>query len=183
MRLQNKFFPSFHLGKIILREQLESDVQDFFAYYSNPEVHRYILCRIPQNIDEAKLELRYWQRIYYDGMGAFFAIADASNNKMIGTVGVSGYNSQHRRIELSYDLAQDCWRQGIMSLAIKKVIDFAFAEMPINRIESWVDVNNIASKNLLLKCGFTLEGTVRQHRLHNNKFHDVYFFSFLRQDL
>ena len=59
---------------------------------------------------------------------------------------------------------------------------YVFTELPVNRVESWVDVENIASKNLLLKLGFTLEGRVRQHRFHQNKFHDVYYFSFLAED-
>ena len=182
MKFHYKPFPFFHLQNIILREQKEEDIPDFFAYYSNPEVHKYILCNIPQNLEEARLELCYWQKIFYDGSGAYFAIATANNNTMIGSIGVHNYNSQHKRIELSYDLCQKYWQQGIISKAIKQILYYVFTELPVNRIESWVDVNNIASKNLLLKLGFTLEGTIRQHRFYNNKFHDVCYFSFLAQD-
>ena len=182
MKLRYKPFPFFHLGNFVLREQKEEDIADFFSYYSNPEVHKYILCYIPQNLEEAKLELRYWQKIFYDESGAYFAIATTDTNTMIGSIGVNSYNSHHKRIELSYDLCQNYWRKGIISKAIKQILHYVFTELPVNRVESWVDVENIASKNLLLKLGFTLEGRVRQHRFHQNKFHDVYYFSFLAED-
>ena len=182
MKLRYKPFPFFHLQNIVLREQKEADIPDFFAYYSNPEVHKYILCYIPQNLEEARFELQYWQRIFYDESGAYFAIATTDTNTMIGSVGVHNYNSQHKRIELSYDLCQKYWQQGITSKAIKQVLHYVFSELPVNRVECWVDINNTPSKNLLLKLGFTLEGTIRQHRFHNNKFHNVYYFSFLAQD-
>lgn len=180
-----KKFPEIDLGDFYLREKQESDIEDFFNYYSNAEVNKFILCDIPKNLDEAKIELKYWRNVFYRNNGIYFAIADKKNNKIIGSIGLTSYNSYQKRVEISYDLDQNYWRRGIMKQAINAVVKYAFENFHcgyVNRIEASVSINNIASKELLLKTGFTLEGTLRQHRYHKGSFVDVYFFSMLRSD-
>lgn len=174
--------PVFDLGDVIIREKEESDVTDFLNYYSKPEVNQYILCEIPETAEEARRELLYWRNIFYRGEGVYFAIADKKDNRMIGSIGITSYNSYQRRIELSYDLDSDYWRRGITTRAIAKVIEYAFDDWNVNRIEASVSVHNLPSKNLLLKCGFTLEGILRQHRYQLGRFVDVYFFSLLKEE-
>ncbi len=178
-----KIFPVIELGKTILREQSDEDAADFLSYYSNPEVSKFILCDIPHDVESARTELAYWRGIFYRNDGIYFAIATKEDNKVIGTVGLSGYNSYNSRIEISYDLSQEYWRRGIMTEAITAVVNHGFATWNVNRIEAVVAVNNLPSKNLLLKCGFTLEGILRQHRYHLGNYVDVCSFSMLKNDL
>ena len=178
-----KKFPEIDIGDFILREKQDDDVEDFFNYFSDPEVNRFILCAIPGSVEETKAELHYWRNVFYRNDGIYFALATKDENKMIGSIGLSSRNSYNNRIELSYDLAKEYWRKGITSKAIKAVIDYGFKEMNINRIEAFTAVENIPSKNLLLKCQFTLEGILRQHRYHKGRFFDVYSFSLLKSDL
>ncbi len=178
-----KIFPTFDLGDVVLREKQESDIPDFFRYYSDPEVSKFILCEIPQTIEEATRELRYWRGVFYQNDGIYFAIADKRTNQMIGSIGLTSHNTYQSRIELSYDLACEYWLRGITTRAIDVVVKYAFETLRVNRIEASVSCSNIPSKNLLLKSGFTLEGTLRQHRYHRGGYVDVYFFSLLRSDL
>ena len=177
-----KIFPTFDLGDVILREKRDADVETFFNYYSDAEVNKFILCEIPQTLDEARRELHYWRGIFYQNDGAYFAIADKQTDEMIGSIGLSSFNSYQKRVELSYDLSRPYWRKGIMTRAIATMVEYAFMEWKVNRIEASVSIFNTPSKELLLKCGFTLEGILRQHRFHRGRFVDVYFFSLLRDD-
>lgn len=185
-----KEFPVIELGDFILREKQESDVEDFFNYYSDSEVSRFILCQIPQDVEEARVELHYWRNVFYNNDGIYFAIALKDSNKMIGSIGLTGYNSYNSRIEISYDLDKNYWNRGIMTKAVLAVSKYAFNNFsqnlnrtPINRVEAFASVNNIASKKLLLKCGFSLEGILRQHRFHKGEFVDVFSFSLLANDV
>lgn len=177
-----KIFPEIDLGNVLLREQQEYDVADFFNYYTDPEVNKYILCELPRDLESARHELHYWRNVFHRNDGIYFAIADKQTNRMIGSIGLSGYNSYHSRIELSYDLSQHFWRRGIMTRAIAEVVKYGFEIMKINRIEAFVSTLNKPSEGLLLKCGFTLEGTLRQHRYHRGEYVDAHSFSLLRQD-
>lgn len=177
-----KIFPIFDLGDIVLREKQESDIEDFYRYYADPEVNKFILCEIPQTLEQARTELLYWRGVFYRDDGIYFAIATKEENRLIGAVGLTTFNSYHNRIELSYDLSKEYWRKGIMVRAIKQALKYGFEVMRVNRIEAVVSTDNIASKNLLLKCGFELEGILRQHRYHRGAYVDVYSFSILKNE-
>jgi ribosomal-protein-alanine N-acetyltransferase len=178
-----KIFPVIDLGDFYLREKRDSDVENFFHYYSDPEVNKFILCEIPQDLEQARRELHYWRGVFYQNDGIYFAIADKATDQMIGSIGLTSHNVYQSRVELSYDLAQRYWQKGIMTRAIKAVVKYAFEVLKVNRIEASVATYNVPSKNLLLKCGFTLEGTLRQHRYHRGRFVDVDFFSLIKSDL
>lgn len=182
-QLPKPSFPKIDLGDFLLREQQDEDVESFFNYYSNPEVNKFILCEIPDDIESARRELHYWRGIFYQTSGIYFAIADKKNDKMIGSIGLTGYNRYQNRIEISYDLARPYWRRGIITAAVRAVLCHGFDSWRVNRIEAFVSTDNLPSKNLLLKEGFTLEGVLRQHRYHRGRYVDVYSFSMLRSDL
>lgn len=178
----SKKFPEIEIGNFVLREKRESDVENFFNYYTDPEVNKFILCDMPRNLEEARRELNYWRNVFYQNDGIYFAIARKDNDQLIGSIGLTTFNSYHNRIELSYDLAKEYWRQGITRSAINAVIKYGFEELRVNRIEAFTSTQNLPSKNLLLKCGFALEGTLRQHRYHRGAYVDAFSFSLLRSD-
>jgi len=175
-------FPIIDLGKYILRQKVPEDAEDFFAYYSDPEVNKYIISNIPETLEEARYELKYWTDIFKNNDGVYFGIARKDSNKLIGTIGLSDFNRIHNRIELSYDLAKEYWNQGIITQAMKKVIWYGFEKMKINRIEAYSLKQNSASRKVLAKCEFFLEGELRQHRYHNGVYKDIGIFSLLYSD-
>ncbi len=180
-----KVFPIIDLGDFVLREKCDADVEDFFAYYADPEVNKFILCEIPHDLESARRELHYWRNVFYQNDGIYFAIADKANDRMIGSIGLTSYNAYQSRIEISYDLACEYWGRGIMTKAIKAVLKYAFENFyygRVNRIEAFASTNNETSKHLLLKTGFVLEGILRQHRYHRGAYVDVCAFSMLKSD-
>ncbi len=180
--LSQKTFPIIDLGDYILREQQDKDVANFFRYYTDPEVNKYILTEVPQTLEDARRELYYWRNVFYNNDGIYFAIASKHDDQMIGSIGFSGINTYHSRMELSYDMAKEFWRKGIMSKAIKALLQYGFKEMNINRIEAVSSIYNEGSIRLLEKCDFKYEGCLRQHRFHREKYVDVYVFSFLKEE-
>lgn len=177
-----RIFPIIDLGDYILREKQESDIEDFYRYFSDPEVNKYIISDIPRNLEEARLELHYWRNIFYKGDGIYFAITRKDNNQLIGSIGFTSKNTQHNKIELSYDLAKEYWHQGIMTKAVNAICQYGFEEMKMNRVEAFMASQNFASRKLLEKCGFTNEGLLRENRLHQGNYVDVYIYSLLWSD-
>ncbi len=177
-----KTFPQFDLGDVILREKKESDAEDFFHHYLDPKVNQFILCEMPVDVEQARKDIAYWRSLYYHGSGIYFAITDKDTDKMIGAIGLSGFNSYQKRIEISYDLSPHYWRRGIVYRAVGCLVKYAFDHYGVNRIEASVATANTPSKDLLIKAGFSFEGILRQHRFHKGYFCDVYFLSILRDD-
>ena len=180
-----KIFPIIDLGDFLLREKCDADVENFFAYYADPEVNKFILCDIPTDLEGARRELHYWRNVFYQNDGIYFAIAEKSTGRMVGSIGLTSYNAYQSRIEISYDLACEYWGRGIMTSAIQAVVKYGFENFyygRINRIEAFASTDNLPSKHLLLKTGFVLEGILRQHRYHRGSYVDVCAFSMLRSD-
>ena len=177
-----KTFPSIDLGDYVLREQNDEDVENFYHYYSDPEVNKYIISEIPSSLEEARKEISYWINVFRYGDGIYFGIAKKDNNQLIGSIGLSSINLTHNRIELSYDLAKEYWGRGIMTKAVKAVLRYGFEEMRINRIEAFSVKENVASRAVLKKCGFVLEGELREHRRHHGIYKDIGVFSIVNRD-
>ena len=136
-------FPTLIIDdNFILREQSVEDYQDFFDYFSESDVSKHILSNIPNTLAEAKVEIQYWINLYQRRLSVYWAIAERNSNKMIGAIGYNDWNRYNNRAEISYDLSKAYWRMGIMTKAMKVVLDYGFNTMNINRIQaSTLEVN------------------------------------------
>jgi [ribosomal protein S5]-alanine N-acetyltransferase len=166
----------------ILREQTTDDTEDFFQYYADPEVSKYILSSIPTNIEESRVEIQYWINLYNRKSCIYWAVARKSDNKMIGAIGYNDWNRFNNRAEISYDLAKEYWGQGLMSKAMSKIIEFGFINLHFNRIQASTIKVNKSSIKILERNGFTFEGKLKQYRYHQGKYFDIEMFGFTRDE-
>ncbi len=173
-------FPTLDINKHYgLREQCDDDSPDFFEYYQNQQVTRYVLATKPTNLEEAKKEIHYCRTLFYKKGGIYWAVVDKKNNKMIGSIGLYTTN-QHARGEICYDLSANYWKQGIMSSAVRTVLDYGFKTIKLARIEAHTIKVNHASIALLDKLGFIHEATLKRYRYFEGTFHDIEMYAKLR---
>ena len=85
-------------------------------------------------------------------------------------------------VHIGYCLGKAWWRQGIMSEALKAVMDFFFDEVEANRIESRHDVRNPHSGMVMKKCGMKYEGTTCSSDRNNRGVCDVCLYALLRSE-
>jgi RimJ/RimL family protein N-acetyltransferase len=64
--------------------------------------------------------------------------------------------------EIGYWLSAPARGKGIAMTAVKMITEYGLQTMGFKRIEALVDVDNEASKALLISAGFQLEGIMRQ---------------------
>ncbi len=177
MSMLNEFyqkpFPILEIDKkFYLREQVVTDAEAFFEYYTDPLVAQYILATNPKTIADASAEVQYCHNLFYKKQGIYWTIARKSDDKMIGAVGLY-INNNHLRAEICYDLSRNYWRRGIMTLALAKIVEFSFKQMGVNRLEALTTENNVASIGILEKLGFIREGVLKNYRYFQQKSHDV----------
>ncbi|OGT48738.1 MAG: GNAT family N-acetyltransferase [Gammaproteobacteria bacterium RIFCSPHIGHO2_12_FULL_39_24] len=165
----------------ILREQTLEDTEDFFRYYTDPDVGKYILATKPATLLEASKEVQYCRNLFYSKQGIYWTIAKKNDNRMIGAIGLYT-NNAHHRAEITYDLAKEYWRQGITRKAIQAVIQHAFKNMSISRIEAVTRHENSASIYLLKNVGFVHEGTLKNYRYFDGKTWDIEMFAICNEN-
>ena len=69
-----------------------------------------------------------------------------------------------------------------MTEALTRVIDFAFDELGLNRIEGDHFVENPASGRVMEKSGMKKEGYARQKYCKEGVFHDAVLYAVLKSD-
>lgn len=83
---------------------------------------------------------------------------------------------------IGYVLAEDYWGQGLITEAIKRIIQFGFDNIKLNRIEAVHFMENEASGMAMVKAGMLYEGTLRKGIFAKGKFWDVKQYAIIKDD-
>ncbi|HEY3365133.1 MAG TPA: GNAT family N-acetyltransferase [Symbiobacteriaceae bacterium] len=116
------------------------------------------------------------------GFGYTYAVVRKSDGILVGCIGLVGTNSVHRRAELNYWIGRPYWRQGYASEAARRMVQFGFERLDLNKISAAHFTRNPASGKVMQKAGMTYEGTHRQDILKGGQFEDIATYSILRAE-
>lgn len=161
----------------------EIEKQYEHAYYdimSRKDVTAYYGMDPLESIDQAKQMIQSFKKTFMNHRGIRWGLILKENEKFIGTVGLNNLVLHSKRAEIGYEIHPDFWRKGYTSEAILAVLDYSFNDLKLNRVGAVTFPANEPSNNLLIKLGFKLEGISRQYLYQNNKSHDAYVFSKIR---
>lgn len=143
--------------RLILREWRLSDLDDFYEYASVDGVGQMAGWK-PHENKEKSLEIL---KRFIEGKHVF-AIEYKENHKAIGSLGIEKYGSEdklteftnYKGRELGYVLSKDYWNKGIMTEAVKTIIDYLFNELDFDFLLcGHFDFNN-QSRRVQEKCCF-----------------------------
>lgn len=103
------------------------------------------------------------------------------NDTIIGNISVFYMDDIYKENgRLAYFLDEKYWGNGIMTLAISMFCEHVFSQNPvIQRIFADPFETNIGSRRVLEKCGFKLEGILRNNVLKNGIRQSSYLYSLL----
>ena len=105
-----------------------------------------------------------------------FAIV--TKTEAIGGIGMVIGEDIHRfSAELGYWLAEPFWNQGIMTLAVKRMVEYAFTNLNLHRIYAEPYEGNDASVRVLEKAGFQFEGRLKTSVYKNGKLLDQLLYA------
>ena len=84
--------------------------------------------------------------------------------------------------EIGYILARDHWGCGIVREAMVRVLDLIFEEEGQRRVFADIDPDNVASRALVERLGFTQEGMLRAEWETHIGVRDTVIYGLLRDD-
>lgn len=175
--------PTLETKRLLLRKYKKEDMDDLYEYASDEEVTRYLTFETYKNMEDANQYIQTLLEKYRNGNEVLpWAIEWKQNHKMIGSIGINQWDIENYYIQIGYVLNKKYWNQGIMTEALKTVIDFAFKNMNIERIELTHDVRNIGSGKVMLKNGLKQEGILRKSKYIKGEFIDCSYYSILREE-
>lgn len=152
-------------NQVKLRPWRKSDVSFFVNNATNPEIAKNMTDRFPQPYTERDAKTFIKNAIHTDPTSRF---AILYQDEVVGSIGVFPQEDINRlNAELGYWLAEPFWGKGIMTDAIKYMVEYAFDMLPIDRIFARPFPTNPASQKILEKNGFVLEATIKDGLIKN----------------
>lgn len=101
---------------------------------------------------------------------------------LVAMGGLVDIDLNHHRAELYVVTNPARTRHGFGRLAVHWLCNFGFLRLNLARIYLYHLAGNVAARQLYESCGFTLEGTMRQHIRHNDAFLDRHVLGLLRSE-
>ena len=170
-------------GVIRLRLRSDADTPALIEACRDPEVPRWT--RVPEDYDETKAA--EWaarsERMISEGSGLPLAIADAEDDRLLGSIGINTIDYEERRCDVGYFLAPWARGRGIMARALRLLSSWAFENLPVDRIEALIQPENAPSRGAAERAGFTFEGILRSHTIIKGARRDMCSYSLLRDEV
>lgn len=135
----------------------------------------------PYTLEIAENWIKTHSKLIENGDAYPFAVILESENQLIGTMTIR-VDKLHNKGELGYWIGKAYWGKGYATEAAKRVIDFGFKELNLNRIWAPIMSKNKASSKVLKKVGLIYEGTLKQDVLRWNQYEDVDVYGLIKSD-
>jgi ribosomal-protein-alanine N-acetyltransferase len=158
--------------KVILKKYDLADQEDV-RNLCNEVDRNYISNRLP--MPYTKDDAIWWINMAneHDGKDGIFRLIMA-DDKIVGNISVEQKSDVFEKdAEIGYLLANENWSKGIATEAVKQICKIAFSQLSIIRITGLVYGPNIASKRVLEKNDFVLEGTMKNAVNKNENIYDL----------
>jgi RimJ/RimL family protein N-acetyltransferase len=172
--------PALAGAGVVLRALEESDVDALYTIFGDAEVARYWI--------RPAFGCRHEAQEFFDEIRAGFAerslfqwgIVAAGAEAVVGTCTLYAFDRDAWRCEIGFALARSAWGRGTAARAVATVLDFAFDELGVHRVEADVDPRNERSLSLLGRLGFEREGLLRERYCVGGELQDAVMLGLLR---
>ena len=153
-----------------------------FVYSSDVEVTRYLRWGSHQTLTETENYVNGVLKQYREGQDGPWLIEHKQNNTVIGHIHLMEIDIQHSKAQVGFVLSKSYWNKGIMTEALRKVLEYSFDRIGLNRVEGLCISANQAATRVLEKAGMKKEGELQEYLFQKGAFWDFSIYSMLRQE-
>jgi RimJ/RimL family protein N-acetyltransferase len=168
--------PKIETERLFLTELKAADIPHIVRYAANKSISDNTL-HIPFPYSEK--DAVYWIHLANQGLRNnthfIFAIRLKTGDEFIGGIGLT-IEQKFFRAEIGYWIAEPFWNQGYTTEATKAMIEFGFHDLGLNKITSSHFEHNPASGKVMVKCGMTKEGELKEHICKSSVFHTLVLY-------
>ncbi len=147
--------------RLILRDYVESDRDNYFKLKNNPETMYYLQDIMFSSREESNEE---FERVLQDAAKEdrtfyFFHMELKDSHEQVGSI---GYTVQARTpvgkiVGAGYFTYPKFWNNGYVTEAFRRVLEFAFVEDGVYRVSTGCLAENVGSERVMVKCGLVKE--------------------------
>lgn len=171
--------------RLKLREYRWDDIEQHHALISDPSIMYYIQDVFSKSREESEENLRNAiEDIDNPARTKVYLVIETKGGSYVGGIGytVCAQSPAGKRVEIGYFTYPAFWGRGYVTEALEGLIQYAFCEDSVYRMDGTCIKENIGSRKVMEKCGFTFEGERRQFEWHHNALRSRYFFGLLKEE-
>ena len=150
-------FPEIKSERLLLRQINTSDGEAILYLRSDETINQFIERpehRKTKTLDQAIAFIEKINIDFQNKESVSWGICFINNTQLIGTITLWNFSANNTIAEVCYGLSPEFQNKGIMSEALKAVIDYGFRDLKLVKIEAFTHHNNEHSKKLLEKTDF-----------------------------
>lgn len=162
-----------------LRKWTAKDRLSLQKHANNPKIAHNLRNSFPYpyTLKDAARFLRYVK----DYRNRDFLRAISINGEAVGNIEIHFREDVYSKsAEIGYWIGEEYWGKGILTSAVRDMVDYVFQNTDIVRIYAEVYDYNIASQRVLEKNGFEKEGVLKKSVLKDGEFHDCFLYALIR---
>ena len=175
-------FQNLETERLFLRRLNVDDVNEVLELRSNPESMKYVPRPLLKTKEDALAHIALIEDKVVNNIGINWAITLKENPKMIGIIGHYKIKPENYRAEIGYMILPEYYGKGIVTEAIKVIVQYGFEQMKLHSIEALIDPANTASEKVLQKNGFVKEAHLLENEYYEGKFLDTVIYSLLKRN-
>ena len=157
--------PILRHGPITLRPAQENDILSIYQACQDPIIPRFTTVPSPYTMEHAISFIRDQAPTNFAGKSELLFVITEENSdeeKFCGVISFHTINLPNHTAEIGYWIGHSSRGKGIGRRAAAAISDYGILTMGFRRIEALVDVDNLASRALLISAGYELEGFMRK---------------------
>jgi RimJ/RimL family protein N-acetyltransferase len=168
-------------SRLILREIVESDLEDHARLFARPDVVRYLY---DSEMSPEELRAHFSRRLWHGlpDEGRWCNLAVESEGAFVGEVGLGLVSEKHRCYEIGYVFSPAFQGVGFATEATRALIDAAFRDLHAHRVIARLDARNVASRHLLERLGLRLEARHVRNEYVKGEWTDELVFAVLADE-
>lgn len=149
-------------SRLYLRPLAVEDANDTYAGWLNdPEVNRYLETRHSRQTVKSCSD--FIQQCNADPASHLYGVFISETDTHIGNAKIGFINSLYQRGQVSLFIGEkQYWGQGFSSEVVQALTQYGFEQLGLLRLEAGIYEDNLASLRVFLKCGYTVEGFMRE---------------------
>jgi RimJ/RimL family protein N-acetyltransferase len=167
---------------IVLRPVKLSDGKGLLPHVRDKEISRFTGIPHPYRREYMTEFLTRVVKEMKAGRRFVFVIRRYDSEEPLGVIDLMPRYPQWRRLELGYWLGRRFWNQGIMTQAVKLVLQFAFETLKLHRVDVGHFDSNEASRRVIEKCWFRREGVSREGAFAGGRWYNLVDYGLLEQE-
>lgn len=162
-----------------LRPVRESDLPHFQRWLADEELRRWMGGMEEQPTIEEEFD---WYVNRRQDPDSILWTIETADGVLLGSVELR-LSPQNRRAEVGITiLDRSHWGEGYGTEAMRLVLEYAFGELELNRVDLTTDAENARAIRSYEKCGFVREGLMRKYRMFKGETIDSIAMAILRED-